>query len=105
MYSAAALECEAIKGAGLDVFDVEPLPSSSRLWTLPNVFISPHSTARSVLTNGLLTVCATHNSAVGLRLGPGQHVAHRPLFQYWIELSECVDYLYFTYTSLPTTNG
>lgn len=31
-----------IAGAGLDVFEEEPLPSSSPLWKLDNVLISPH---------------------------------------------------------------
>jgi len=31
-----------IAGAGLDVFDTEPLPSGNELWELPNVVISPH---------------------------------------------------------------
>ena len=29
-------------GAGLDVFEVEPLPDDSPLWTMDNVIISPH---------------------------------------------------------------
>jgi phosphoglycerate dehydrogenase-like enzyme len=29
-------------GAALDVTEPEPLPQDSELWTLPNVFISPH---------------------------------------------------------------
>lgn len=37
-----ALKEEWIAGAALDVFQKEPLPEDSELWTLPNVFISPH---------------------------------------------------------------
>ncbi|KAL7522415.1 hypothetical protein ACHAWX_007097 [Stephanocyclus meneghinianus] len=32
-----------IKGAGLDVMTIEPLPESSPLWTLDNVLLSPHN--------------------------------------------------------------
>ncbi len=36
-----------IAGAGLDVFEKEPLPQESELWTMPNVIISPHSSGVS----------------------------------------------------------
>jgi phosphoglycerate dehydrogenase-like enzyme len=38
----AALTDGVIGGAGLDVFETEPLPAESPLWQLPNVIISPH---------------------------------------------------------------
>ena len=38
----AALEQRDIAGCGLDVFEVEPLPAESPLWTLPNVMLTPH---------------------------------------------------------------
>jgi len=37
-----ALLSGAIAGAGLDVFEEEPLPKRSKLWKLPNVIITPH---------------------------------------------------------------
>lgn len=39
-----ALQAGKILGAGLDVFDREPLPPESPLWDLPNVLITPHLT-------------------------------------------------------------
>ncbi|GGH88675.1 phosphoglycerate dehydrogenase-like enzyme [Pullulanibacillus pueri] len=38
-----ALETEQIAGAGLDVFENEPLDNDSPLWLLDNVIITPHS--------------------------------------------------------------
>ena len=37
-----ALESGAIAGAGLDVFETEPLPSEHPLWEMENVIITPH---------------------------------------------------------------
>jgi phosphoglycerate dehydrogenase-like enzyme len=39
----AALEQGRIKGAALDVYDTEPLPSGHAFYRLPNVLLSPHS--------------------------------------------------------------
>jgi phosphoglycerate dehydrogenase-like enzyme len=37
-----ALRSGTIAGAALDVFEVEPLPAGSALWSMPNVLVSPH---------------------------------------------------------------
>jgi phosphoglycerate dehydrogenase-like enzyme len=41
-----AVEKGVIAGCGLDVFEIEPLPADHRLWTLPNVILTPHLAAK-----------------------------------------------------------
>jgi phosphoglycerate dehydrogenase-like enzyme len=42
-----ALTEKRIKGAGLDVFEHEPIPAGDPIWKLENVFISPHCADRT----------------------------------------------------------
>ena len=44
---AEALESGSIAGAALDVAPREPLPPDSRLWSLPNVVMTPHTAGAS----------------------------------------------------------
>ena len=50
-----ALKDGHLRGAGLDVFEVEPLAKSSPFWEMENVIISPHSGSTSDGENGLIT--------------------------------------------------
>jgi phosphoglycerate dehydrogenase-like enzyme len=40
-----ALRDGSIGGAGLDVFDEEPLSAENRLWEVPNLIVTPHASA------------------------------------------------------------
>jgi len=43
---AGALESKKIRGAALDVFEVEPLPAGHPFWKMDNVLLSPHTADR-----------------------------------------------------------
>ncbi|MFR9731593.1 D-2-hydroxyacid dehydrogenase [Saccharopolyspora sp. MS10] len=43
-----ALAAGRLAGAALDVFDTEPLPTTSPLWEMPNVLISPHMSGDTI---------------------------------------------------------
>jgi len=56
-----ALVQRRIRGAALDVFRVEPLPTDSPLWNLDNVLINPHSASTARAENTRLTQLFLHN--------------------------------------------
>jgi phosphoglycerate dehydrogenase-like enzyme len=43
-----ALKEEWIAGAGIDAFDIEPLPSDSEFWELPNTILSCHMSGNTI---------------------------------------------------------
>ena len=57
----AALRERRIAGAGLDVFQTEPLPADSPFWNLPNVFITPHLGGYTIEYEDLITPLIVDN--------------------------------------------
>ena len=45
---ALAIKNKELSGAGLDVFEQEPLPKNHELWEMKNVIITPHVAAYDV---------------------------------------------------------
>ena len=66
-----ALREGRIAGAGLDVFETEPLPPGSPLWEMPNVIVTPHMAGGT----------ESHDERVSaiLRENLGRYMQGRPL--------------------------
>lgn len=62
-----ALQNNVIRAAGLDVFEVEPLPMDSPLLKLDNVLLSPHVGSATVETRYAMAKCAVDNMIAALQ--------------------------------------
>lgn len=65
-----ALRDGVIAGAGLDVFDPEPIPADHPLLTLENVVMTPHLGSASVKTRTRMGTMAAENLLAGLKGEP-----------------------------------
>lgn len=69
----AALECGKLAGAGLDVFEAEPLPADSPLMGFRNVVLAPHIGSASRQTRERMLALAAENLLAGLK---GKRLPH-----------------------------
>ena len=73
----AALEAGEIAGAGLDVFEVEPLPEGHPLWGMENVIITPHVASLSPRIAERHLATLLDNVGRFARGGPLQNVVNK----------------------------
>lgn len=67
-----ALKAGTIWGAGLDVFETEPVPADEPILSLENVVVLPHIASASVQTRTQMALLAAENLLAGLNGHPPQ---------------------------------
>ncbi len=72
-----ALEKKTILAAGLDVFETEPLSSSSPLNNLDNAFLLPHIGSATAETRHSMVVCAVDNLIAALQGDHSKNCANK----------------------------
>ena len=65
-----ALKAGKIAGAGLDVFEVEPIDANDPLLTLDNVVVAPHIASGSIATRTKMALMAAENLIAGVHCEP-----------------------------------
>lgn len=75
-----ALESGKLAGATIDVTNPEPLPSDHRLWSMPNVLITPH-------VSGGYHVKATHDKIVQIAAMNIAHLINEEPFENLVNMS------------------
>jgi glyoxylate reductase len=70
---------DRIAGAGLDVFESEPVPAGEPLLKLDNVVVLPHIGSASVATRTRMAVLAATNLVAGLEDRPLPHCVNAPV--------------------------
>ncbi len=75
-----ALERGKIGGAALDVTNPEPLPTDHKLWTMPNVLITPH-------VSGGYHVRATHDKIIQIAAKNIAHLVNGEPFENIVDMN------------------
>jgi glyoxylate reductase len=68
-----SLQNGVIRGAGLDVFEAEPVPIDDPILQLPNVVLMPHLGSATERVRGKMSLLAANNLLAGLRGEPLPH--------------------------------
>ncbi|MCQ2520554.1 MAG: D-2-hydroxyacid dehydrogenase [Lachnospiraceae bacterium] len=74
-----ALESGILAGAAVDVTDPEPLPKDHRLWSIPNVLITPHA-------SGGYHLKETHDRIIGIAARNINHLLHNEPFENIVDM-------------------
>lgn len=75
-----ALESGKLAGASVDVTNPEPLPSDHRLWTMPNVLITPH-------VSGGYHLKATHDKIIQIAVKNIAHLVNNEPFENLVDMN------------------
>jgi phosphoglycerate dehydrogenase-like enzyme len=76
----AALRAGTIAGAGLDVYEIEPLPADHPLWTAPNVLLTPHVAGNGPYLDDRRLAIIVENARRFVRNQPLENVVDK---QHW----------------------